>query len=76
VDGRTDVRTDGQTFPPLMLLGRLGVVDLNIGEFLYWRFPSNLLERRITYRPNFACSIRCGFVVDFVVQLVVEQISN
>ena len=28
VDGRTDVPTDGRTFPPLMLLGRLGEVDL------------------------------------------------
>ena len=28
VDGRTDVPTDGRTFPPLMLLGRLGGVDL------------------------------------------------
>jgi len=27
-DGRTDVPTDGRTFPPLMLLGRLGGVDL------------------------------------------------
>jgi len=26
--GRTDVPTDGRTFPPLMLLGRLGGVDL------------------------------------------------
>jgi len=28
VDGRTDIPTDGRTFPPLMLLGRLGGVDL------------------------------------------------
>jgi len=28
VDGRTDVPTDGRTFPPIMLLGRLGGVDL------------------------------------------------
>jgi len=28
VDGRTNGRTDGRTFPPLMLLGRLGRVDL------------------------------------------------
>jgi len=27
-DGRTDVPTDGWTFPPLMLFGRLGGVDL------------------------------------------------
>jgi len=26
-----DVPTDGWTFPPLMLLGQLGEVDLNIG---------------------------------------------
>jgi len=26
--GRMDVPTDGRTFPPLMLLGRLGGVDL------------------------------------------------
>jgi len=31
VDGRTDVPTDGQTFPPLMLLSRLGV-DLKTGH--------------------------------------------
>ena len=30
VDGRTDVPTDGRTFPPLMLLGRLGGVHLKI----------------------------------------------
>jgi len=28
VDGRTYVPTDGRTFPPLMLLGRLKGVDL------------------------------------------------
>jgi len=28
VDGRTDRRTDGWTFPPLMLSDRLGGVDL------------------------------------------------
>jgi len=28
--GRTDVPTDGRTFPPLMLLGRLRGVDLII----------------------------------------------
>ena len=28
MDRRTDVPTDGRTFPPLMLLGRLGGVDL------------------------------------------------
>jgi len=28
MDGRTDIPTDGRTFPPLMLLGRLGGVDL------------------------------------------------
>jgi len=28
VDGRTDVPTDGRTFPPLMLLSQLGGVDL------------------------------------------------
>jgi len=27
-DGRTEVPTDGRTFPPLMLLGRLGGVHL------------------------------------------------
>ena len=30
VDGRTDVFTDGRTFPPLILLGRLGGVDLKM----------------------------------------------
>jgi len=38
VDGRTDgwtkVTTDGWTFPPLMLLGRLGGVDLKMGRKL------------------------------------------
>jgi len=28
VDRRTDVPTEGRTFPPLMLLGQLGGVDL------------------------------------------------
>jgi len=36
-DGRTDVRTyvptDGRTFPPLMLLGRLGGIDLKVRWF-------------------------------------------
>jgi len=39
-DGRTDVPTDGRTFPPLMLLCRLGGVDLNI-RYRYHHFPSN-----------------------------------
>ena len=48
VDGRTDERTDVPTdghFPPLMLLGRLGGVDLNlyfssklINWWCYWSF--------------------------------------
>ena len=29
-DGRTDVPTDGRTFPPLLFIGRLGGVDLKI----------------------------------------------
>ena len=29
-DGRMDVPTDGRTFPPLMLLGRLRGVDLKM----------------------------------------------
>jgi len=38
VDGRMDVMdipTDGRTFPPLMLLGRLGGVDLKMLP-LFW----------------------------------------
>jgi len=33
--GRTDVPTDGRTFPPLVLLGRLGAVDLKIELRIY-----------------------------------------
>ena len=31
-NGRTDVATNGWTFPPLMLLGRLGGVDLKMEQ--------------------------------------------
>ena len=37
-DGRTDIPTDGQTFPPLMLLGRLGGVSLTRGVDRYSNF--------------------------------------
>jgi len=50
VDGRTDVPTDGHFRPPLMLLGQLGGVDLNIEKCYRRNF---LKEVSIKYRQYF-----------------------
>jgi len=39
---RTDVPTDGRTFPPLMLLGRLGKVDLKSTRYTYTGWPQKI----------------------------------
>jgi len=48
LDGRIDVPTDGWTFPPLMLLGRLGSVDLK-NLTAHYRFYDNVIYKSMFY---------------------------